>query len=266
MKNLIKTLNYQTRRDNITYYAYIAALVGLLLGCYTEDGIILNLTGSEYFTQTSGVCGCISIIFYFSIIITRICGWDYSDKTINFQLLGGHSRNNVFWSRIWVSFIRSVPVGIFLYIFPPIFLTLKNGWGINADIYGIIFRCFLAVLIILRIYSECVLFTFLTKSCYTGLVISGMSFFLSNQIVSFITMLKEHAELSKPGIISSMSNLFDIMSFHDYDFQYINGVDERIYNSEIDSGYAALTITVSVLICIVSIFFSWCNFKKTDMK
>ena len=56
------------------------------------------------------------------------------------------------------------------------------------------------------------------------------------------------------------------MNFHDYDFQYINGVDERIYNSEIDSGYAALTITVSVLICIVSIFFSWCNFKKTDMK
>lgn len=158
MKNLIKALNYQIRRDNVTYYAYISGIAVLILLFVTDvSGNSFNLTGSEYFFSPMTEAGSISILFFFSILVTRICGWDYSDKTINYQIFAGHSRNSVFWSRIRASFFTCVPSAVLIFfILPPVILSLKNGWGISMDIDGVLLRCFICLFIILRIYSECV--------------------------------------------------------------------------------------------------------------
>lgn len=267
MKNLIKALNYQIRRDNVTYYAYISGIAVLILLFVTDvSGNSFNLTGSEYFFSPMTEAGSISILFFFSILVTRICGWDYSDKTINYQIFAGHSRNSVFWSRIRASFFTCVPSAVLIFfILPPVILSLKNGWGISMNIDGVLLRCFICLFIILRIYSECVFFTFITKSCYTGLITSFLYLFIGEIVFSLLSG-DSHEKTSMISVCSSLLNYTEVMNFYDYDFQYIDGVDEIVADSAIEPSYALVTIMASLLVSAASVLFSWNNFRRADMK
>lgn len=267
MKNLIRALNYQIRRDNVTYYAYLAGIAALILLFITDvSGSAFELTGSEYFFSSMAGANSASILFFFSILVTRICGWDYSDKTINYQIFAGHSRDSVFWSRIRVSFLTCVPSAVLIFfILPPVILSLKNGWGISMDIDGVLLRCFICLFIILRIYSECVLFTFITKSCYTGLITSFLYLYIGATIFSMLSG-DNHEKTSMISVCSSLLNYTEVMNFNDYDFKYIDGVDEIVADSAIEPSYALVTIIVSLLVSAASVLVSWYNFRRADMK
>ena len=56
------------------------------------------------------------------------------------------------------------------------------------------------------------------------------------------------------------------MNFYDYDFQYIDGVDEIVADSAIEPSYALVTIMASLLVSAASVLFSWNNFRRADMK
>ena len=91
MQNIIKALQYQTRRDNVTYYAFLALVLGYVM-VFSDLSGVLNLTGSQYFISSQALF-CLPVSFFIVIITTRVCGWDYTDKTMNYEILIGHNRN-----------------------------------------------------------------------------------------------------------------------------------------------------------------------------
>lgn len=266
MQNIIKSLHYQTKRDNVTYYALFAAVLGYILvfsGLNGFDGV-LSFTGSEFFVEAQGLFN-LPISIFLVILATRICGWDYADKTMNYEILIGHSRKEVFFSRIWVSFIWCMPIALALFVLPPLVLTLINGWGIYMDMGEMILRCVLSVFTIFRMYCECVLLTFLTKSCYIGLIAS----YLLTEVGAVVTLaFKELGgkALSNLAVISSLGNCNELMTLDKYSFQYIDGKDEMLIDAAVDPTYAALTVIVSLAVGLGFIVISYLYFRKSDMK
>ena len=262
MQNIIKALRYKTVRDNVTYYSFIGAVILLALE-YSEINGLLNLTASEFFLSSHIYPLAISVIMV--ILGTRICGWDYEDKTMNYELLIGHSRKEVYWSRVWVSFTWCMPAALIILIVPPLFLGIMNGWGIYMDMGGMIFRCVLSVFTIFRMFCECVLLTFLTKSCYIGLIVS----FLFIEIGSTIPMFFELFGGIKVGnfiVLHSMANFRDLITLTKYSYQYVNGNDEILYDTAVDPTLAVLTITVSLAVGIGCLILGYLYFRKSDMK
>ncbi len=262
MQNIIKALKYKVARDNVTYYALIGAAVFLALD-FTENKNLLSLTASEYY-----LCPHIYVIAIgtvFALLATRICGWDYEDKTMNYEILIGHSRKEVYWSRILVSFVWCMPVVLLIFIGPPLLLGIMNGWGIYMDMGGMIFRCVLAIFTILRMYCECVLFTFLTKSCYIGLIVSFFFLEIGNMIPLFFDVLGG-IKIGNFVVIHSMANFQNLMTLEKYSYQYINGKDEVLYDVSVDPTLAVLTIVVSLAVSVGCLFLGYLYFRKSDMK
>lgn len=263
MQNIIKSLHYQTIRDNVTYYAFLALILCYILVFSDLDGAF-SLTGSEYFIYSQALFA-LPIACFLVILVTRICGWDYVDKTMNYEILIGHNRKEVFFSRIWVSFVWCMPVAVISFILPPLVLSLINGWGIYMDMGDMIIRCVLSLFTIFRMYCECVLFTFLTKNCYIGLIVS----FLFIEFSSVIPQAFEEIGRIKMGnfiTAFSMANFMKLTTPVDYSYQYINGKDEMLFDMSVDPSFAAATIIVSLVAGIGCILLSYLYFRKSDMK
>ena len=262
MQNIIKALNYQTVRDNVTYYSILAGIIFLFLGASEINGFF-SITGSEYFiSMFSYMLGFLAV---FVGLATRICGWDYTDKTMNYEILIGHNRKEVYWSRIWVAFIWCMPVVLVLFVVPPVVLTLLNGWGNYMDMSGTIFRCVIAIFPMIRVFCECVLLTFITKSCYLGLITS----FLFTEIGYSILMGFEEIGGIKLGnfiVLHGFTNLQDILTFSDYSYKWIDGEDVPFFETALDPTYAVLTVVVSLAVSAACLFLGYLYFKKSDMK
>ncbi len=263
MQNIIKSLQYQTKRDNVTYYAFLAVILCYVM-VFSDVNGLLSLTGSEYFIQAKALF-CMPISIFLVILATRICGWDYVDKTMNYEILIGHSRKEVFLSRIWVSFFWCMPVAVLVFVLPPLVLTLMNGWGIYMGMGDMILRCVLSVLTIFRMYCECVLLTFLTKSCYVGLIVS---FLFVEFGLTIPTALEEIGGIEVGNYVTafSMANFTELMTPEKWSYQYINGKDEMLYDMSVDPSFAAATIIVSLVAGIGCILISYLYFRESDMK
>lgn len=264
MQNIIKSLHYQTKRDNVTYYAFIALILCYVLSFSDLNGALLSFSGSEYFAETQSL-SCFPVCIFIIILSTRICGWDYTDKTINYEILTGHNRKDSFFARVWVGFMWCVPAAVLAFSLPPLVLSLLNGWGIYIDMGEMIFRCVLSLFTIFRIFCECVLITFLTKSCYIGLIVS----FLILEFGSTIPVtIAEYSEINTHYIstIFSMSNFQKLMTPEKYGYQYINGKDELIFDMSVTPSFAAATIIISLVAGVGCILISYLYFRKKDMK
>ncbi len=263
MQNIIKSLHYQTKRDNVTYYAFIALVLCYVM-VFSDLNDPMSLTGSEYFAYSQALF-CLPVGVFLVILATRICGWDYVDKTINYEILIGHDRKDVFFSRIWVSFLWCMPVAVLAFVLPPLVLSLINGWGIYIDMGEMIFRCVLAVFTIFRVYCECVLITSLTKSCYIGLIVSFLFIESGSTLPEWFEVLGG-IKLGNFVTAFSMANFAELVTPEKYSYQYINGKDEILFDMSVDPSFAAATIIVSLVAGIGCILLSYLYFRKTDMK
>ncbi|MBP1549570.1 MAG: hypothetical protein J6A05_06155, partial [Oscillospiraceae bacterium] len=99
MRNIIKALNYQTRTDNVTYYSILLGIFLTIFGMLDFD-----MTGSEY-VALNGESISLLPVFLILMLGVRILGWDYADKTMNYEILSGHHRREVYFARVIVAHI-----------------------------------------------------------------------------------------------------------------------------------------------------------------
>lgn len=263
MKNIMKALRYQTLRDNVTYYIVIGLLALFGITLYSEMNGLLNLTGSEYASHSTIIYGALSSMAIL-LFTTRIFGWDYTDKTLNYEILIGHSRKDAFWGRVLVSLSWALPFMIIIMFVPLLLLTAINGWGIYSDMSNIIIRWVLSIFPMFRLFCECILITTLLKNCYLGLVIG----FLFTEVTYSVMMAIEEMgkiELGLFSVIQSTFNMDKLISCHDYTFEYINGKDEMVFITEIDPVFAVLSVAVSLVVGIGCLMLAYRYFRKTDL-
>ena len=260
MYNLIKALNYQTRRDNFLFYSVLAGFFSCILTIivYTEHGDLSKLCGGEAVVQFGSACA--GVVFFLLMLTARICGWDYGDKTMNYELLSGHSRGAVFWSRSVVSLVWCVPIGfLIIAIFPAVF-ALINGWGDNMDFGGAALRFLLVIFPLFRLTCEFILLTFLLKNCYLSMVLG----FILTEITQISVMFISEFSKVKITYQLALSNITVLFEFNET-MGYVNGKDITVYQTGLEPEFILGTILFSLGVGIICLVIGSLLFKKRDI-
>lgn len=238
---------------------FLGSLVVLFVS-YMRDNSLSELTGSDI-PIMMGDANMIILGIFVILMTARIMGWDYTDKTLNYELMAGHSRRDVYWSRVFLSLVM-IMVGCALYLFLPVFLFgVINGWGYTTDMGNIILRYGLSFLPLFRLAGECVLLTVLLKNCYMSMII-GYVLYESSAIIMLV--LEPLVDI-KWTVQLCFVNFKNLLYMDKCRLQYINGEDVQVYQTALESELLTGTIGVSLIVGIACLGLGYLYFKKSDM-
>lgn len=261
MWNIMKAQNYQTRGDNLVIYAMlIGFLLPIVCILMEMDGDFSQLTGGLVLAK---IGQAVSIIFgmVFVILVSRICGWDATDKTMNYEIMTGHSRAEVYFGRVVVSLLWSLITAIAIVALPVMGFTLMNGWGQNMNCMDGIIRVLLALFPLFRLACEFALLTFLLQNCFKAMLIEWVLF----ELGVMGSMLYQEFTDKLLTVQLASSNLFWVFDFSNYRMEYIDGEEIPVFISGISTSMLISTFFVSLLVGGICLFAGYVMFKKQDM-
>lgn len=257
MRNVMKAMNYQIIRDNFLFYSIIAGVVPMIsIFANGTDG--LN-GGMAIVGISSGISVFMGIALV--ILVPRICGWDYTDKTMNYELLAGHKRADVFWGRAILSMVWGLSIAVIAVALPIVIVSLIFGWGNNLDLGNAVLRFVLMLFPLFRLVCELTLITFLIRNCYGSIICGYMYIMFSTMAVLFAEEFGDFKFTTQ----LSVANAMRLLEFNNYTIGFVNGEDVYIYESAVESGYIAETIAVSLIGGIICLLIGYFVFKKSDV-
>ena len=262
MKNIIKAQIYQVRHDSIVILFLFSGLV-LMAACMLMNGLenrMGELSAGLLFATAGGSYTFIAAVG-FVVLVPRISGWDLGDKTINYEIMAGHARKEVYFGRVMVSLGWSIAGGMTILLLPLLAAEILFGWGNNMNPGDAIIRCILALFPLFRIACGFILLTFLLKNCYMAMMIGWVLF--------AVTMIVNMCYQEFTGRIltfhSGFTNLTYIFDFSSFKFMFIGGEDIPVYAATVSPSMTAGTAAVSLLMGIVYIAAGYVFFCRQDM-
>ncbi len=262
MRNLIKAQKYQIKRDNGIIYIYlIGALYFVAFWAdYLAGSKFSEITGSAAARINGMTCSIVTGILV-ALLTCRIVGWDFNDKTLNYELMAGHSRAKVYWSRVIVSMKWCLITVLVLLFVPLLFFGIVNGWGIDTDMGGVILRHVLTLFPLFRFACGCVLLSVIMRNCYMSMIISFMMYefpWLFAEMQALITKVK-------PGAHFASTNVARLLILDKSGFGYIDNQDVIVYDTALETGFIWGTIGISLFIGVACLLIGYRYFKKCDM-
>ena len=244
MFNIFRSVNYTVRRD-ITVLISLFTIIFFPVFTYifNSDGGNLkfkDITGNMYYMLTME--GYIFLMLIMLLITCRIMGSDMSDKTINFEILYGQKKMNIYGARVICVLIWSVLLVTILYAYPVIMFSIINGFGEGIKEKDMVIRYMLSILPSIRIVSFLILFT-----CVLG---------SAGKAIALGYVLVEGAV-----ILGSILQEFDVKS------TYIFGImnELAVFNAaESLKKTAPFTIIVSIVMTLIYLIIGYYIFSKKE--
>lgn len=267
MWNITKSIVYQFRRDILMYCTVFLScgLIVMMLSGYIVP-ISENESGAEFFADAAAFM-TFSLVSPLILFVTRIMGWDFNDKTINYEIAVGHSRSQVYFARVIWSLVIGVVSGVVILTAPNIIIGVKNGWGENMPLSAAVLRYILAVLPVFRMVCEIILITVLVKNCYVGMIFSFLYFEITSTVFDIILNFNHrNNEHSLYNAIFSMASLNDVLTVSNYKLGFVNGEDIELYETALSPEYIVTISLASLTVGALCIWLGWLNFKKSDLK
>lgn len=262
MWNIIKAQNYQIKRDNLVVYGFLAGLIipflGMVIGA---DGMDFDsMSGSEYMAESSGIFP-IMLMLLALVLASRVCGWDSVDKTINYEIMAGHSRKEVYFGRICSTLMWTLTGGLLVMAVSLLFALAVFGWGNHMSLGALVLRIVTALFPLFRLSCEFMLLTFLLQNCYAGLVLGFVMF-----DVSLLTVIIYEGFTDRILTVQlAASNLMKLFNFSNYSFEYINGEDTVVYAASLEPSMLIGSIVISLAVGVVCIVIGYIVFYRRDM-
>lgn len=264
MLNIIKSINYQIRRDNATYV--IILIIAGITALFVADSIISASPEEINGGMMAVLC---SEAFFMSVsaaavlFTARICGWDFNDKTINYELLSGHRKADIFFGRFIVAFVFVTALCLITVGLPVLVCTLFKGWGYNADLKGMLIRFGMMIIPIFRIVCEMTLITFLVRNCYGAMILGWLGY----EFGLVVSMIPEEFFDSKLDIslFFSASSVYNILTISNYSFGYVDGKDIEIFETALSELHLYGTVATGLGVGALCLAVSYLIFTKRDM-
>ena len=263
MKNIIKSVAYELKKTKAIRVTFIIGLLFMLLeGFLNIDTSFTDMpqnTG-QLVAELSG-SNIMILTFIAAVLVGYMCGGDFRDKVINYEIMSGHSRAQVFISR----FIPAILVGAFLVTVLQFSMMIPGaimyGWGSTVSLGDVIVRDLLLFFPIMRICAFLVIISFIVKSQYLMMAV-GYGMF------TFFGLIKQF-EINKTDYVTSISNinmLFDYKGWSTYNLDPTLGIVEYTsYNSSVSSGMIIWTIVVSLLVTTFYLFVGYSIFRRDEL-
>ena len=264
MFNIIKSLNYSARRDTVNWITILTLLVIPLFGFYLMG--LLNpdstsvMTPSAYFASTEMGTVFIFMCFGIMILACKVMSGDASDKTINYELMAGHSRDKVFAGRVIASFLWGAVLVFVIMLLPLGYLTLFNGWGVETNMNEVLLRSFLTIFPIIRFTALTIMLASISRSAGKGIALSYAVFMVTVMIASVLQDIFE-IDLVYPF---STTNAATLLSTQNSWYEVVDGKTAVIFDTSVPGDLIWKTIVVSIVAAAIYLTIAYINFKKTD--
>lgn len=123
MWNVMKAQRYQIKGDNVIIYGILAAFLIPVLPIFFDGTSSGDMTGGMFAVSVLGTIP-IALLIASLVLVSRICGCDMDDKTINYELLSGHSRGQIYFGRVIMSLVYTVVAGLVIMVLPTAVITM----------------------------------------------------------------------------------------------------------------------------------------------
>lgn len=262
MINIMKSMNYQTRKDVFTVITYLLAVVVQFAAMFFVEGNDpLSYTGSDFVVYTGNTIPAVCLILVF-LLTCRICGWDYADRTLNYEVLSGHTRFQIYMGRILTSIVWCITGFLVISFLPALIFTCINGWGYTVSFFGAILRYGLMVLLLLRLITGFAVLTFIVRNSYIAMVLgyvwTGASTVIYYILDEFVTF--------DPAFFMGFMNMVQIFTFGNSKNMYIDGKDVTVFDGTISNTFLLETAGWSLLVIAVLLPVGYRVFRKHDLR
>ena len=263
MYNIIKSLNYNARRDTPIIIALISMIAlpvfALFISGQIDGGSIGEMTADAYYISQLGENFVIAM-FVTMVVACRICGADASDKTINYEFLSGHDRGSIYWARIIAGINWSVIIVMSLFYVPLLCFSLVNGWGQSLELGNSVARLFLALLPAVRLSAFLMMITMLVRSAGKGIAL-GYGFIMVMVILTSVLQDVLHIDLTWQ---TAFSNVMSLLTFTNSRNVVIDGETVTVFDSALSVEMIAGTIAASFTATFIYTYIAYAVFKKKD--
>ena len=250
MINVFRSLNYYVRKDLAIVVALITivsipvvamAFMGSLDGLSFSD-----MTGATYYTGMNSDVTIISLVAAL-LVVTRLVGSDLSDKSVNYEILGGNRRIAAFLGRIAAGLLWGGMICWILISLPLGYFSLINGWGISVDMKWALLRQALMFLPLLRLVSLLIFFTILAGGAGKGMALAVVII----EVEAVIDLVFSEILDIDIKYALSMSSFRQVLDLDNAKSMVIDGKKVDVFLAELPAGLIAGTIAVSLLLTIL---------------
>lgn len=255
----MKAQIYQLKRDILVFSV---TLLGFIITFLVNSESFENgMTGSESLAYMGESMSIITGFLPIMVIVASVMGKDFTDKTLNYEILSGHTRFEVFFGRLIVAILPGVICSFLCMIFIPALLTTLNGWGNTMELQGVLIRYGLVFVTLIRIGCEIALLTTITKNHYLSIFLCyllGMGQMLLLMIQTFMT----DSEITP---LFPVVNCLKLLNFQDWVTFFLDETDQIYYQSAVTLEMALWAIIPSIVIGGIEILLTYVFFQHDDL-
>ncbi len=258
MKNIIKSQLYQLRKERMVWLVYIGLLLMPIANIFLQGELTLegNYPTQAFLAENGFFYVFISLMFLFTLAGFAGCG-DFLDKTVNYELMTGHKRIEVYLGRVIPCLIIGVIGFAVMTALPLIVNTAMHGWGTKLDVGEMVLRYCLLVFPIIRILCTALFFVFVIKNPYIVMALGYLVYCIGGM----------SAGLFKLGM-SPILGITNINMLCIFDSWYTYGLDGKmnyIYEASLSAGQITSTIIVSLVTSAIFLYLGYVYFHKDDL-
>lgn len=264
MWNVIRAQMYQLIRDKMICGMFLFALA--LSGIFAFTGMVDwegSISGSLV-VAGMGNMFCISGVIILLIIVANTVGKDFTDKTLNYEILSGHSRKEVLFGRFITAAVLGMLCSFFIIVLIPMVFSMLFGWGTAMELQGVIIRYGLVFAALFRIACELTFIVILTKNPYLTYLIG----FLSGYIQMMIPMVKQEFPdwfANKNSELLSIWHCMDLLAFQNSTALVSDELQPVLYQSSIEPSAVFLSIGTSLAAGGIMLVISYWLFQHYDL-
>lgn len=265
MKNIMKSLWYQVSKNRL--YQVLSLIILVAPTIYImNDKDFDKMTGAMAVASLSNI---VPMLFYYYVCVVapKICWCDLKDHFLHYEVLWGHPRKLVFWSRVLVTFEAMFPVLLFS-IVPAISIPcMRNGFGRNMTIKEFLILYGMLFCIVVRFVMEVILLTLLLGDATVGIVFSAILeevLALPAFFISFMNELKDEI-YTGGGYYSALYRLMNVLDFGNHRTGFAEGEDIVQFVITPDPFKWAMDSVGMLVIAAIIILVAYRIFRKKDI-
>ncbi|MGN0436946.1 MAG: hypothetical protein ACI4F4_00360 [Lachnospiraceae bacterium] len=257
MKNIIKAQIYQLKRDKLLKIIFLVVLFMQITNIFGYVMGEQNVTADVYLIQ-NGVYVSLLALLFGMLFTSQVCGSDFVDKTTNYELLSGHKRSEVYFGRTIISVIGGLLGTMLLLLLPLLLFSLIYGFGSEITISQAMIRIALFIFPAFRMICEMIFFVYIFKNSYFAMIISGLIFFVSQNLMMFLKKVD--------SLFLASTNITGLFSFETYQtYSAVTLEQYYIYNGSLTASYVAGTIVSSIVFGMIFLLLGYVFFQKDDI-
>ncbi len=263
MINILRSVNYSTRKNLVIRICIFTMLcMPVFLVTVITGEKLTGMDGAKYFINYLGEL--FFVVIFAQLILSCIPAFsDAGDKTINYEVMAGHSRRKIFAARVSPGLFWGVIVTAFLYFIPLLYFGLLGGWYKGVSIRDVVFSLLVCLFPLFRVSAFCIMISSFFRSAGKGI---GISYVVFEAATILLELVREFMGLGENAMYWTMGMLNVIEALYvgicrEY---IVDGEKITVFETALSPDFVMWTLISSLVFGGIYLALAYKDFKKRD--